>query len=111
MQVPRAVLVKQSISHPDCPGEASLNLASGAALERSPLEIISNNGGVKHVSTESELGWRPCCVFALVPLLEALILPAGATTGTTGLLEGMETKLRDGIKDSLATNKRDLNGM
>ena len=55
VQVPRDVLVKQSTSHPDCPGEASLNLASGAALERSPLEVISNNSGVKLVSSDSEL--------------------------------------------------------
>ena len=50
-----------------------------------------------------------------VPVIQFVSLgdaaAAGANTGTTGLLEGMETKLRDGIKDSLATNKRDLDGM
>ena len=54
VQVPRDVLVKQSTLHPsdpDCQGDASLNLASGAALERSPLQITPNNGGAEHVST------------------------------------------------------------
>ena len=124
VQVLRDVLVKQSTSHPDGPGEASLNLASGAALERSPLEITSNNGGVKHASTESELvkeAFSDPRFLKQVDWVEAMLrvrarvsadtAAAGASTGTTGLLEGMETKLRDGIKDSLATNKRDLGGM
>ena len=31
-----------------------------------------------------------------------------SAAGSIGLLEGMETKLRDGMKVALATNKRDL---
>ena len=95
VQVPKDVLVKQSTSHPDCPGEASLNLASGAALDLSPLEIISNNGGVKHVSTESELvkeAFSDPCFLKQVRGLEAMlrvragrcVSPGSADTAAAG---------------------------
>ena len=70
VQVPRDVLVKQSTSHPDFPGETPLNLASGAAKN------TSYNGGVKHVSTESELvkeAFSDPCFLKQVKSLELML--------------------------------------
>ena len=76
--------MKQSTSHPDLPGEATLNLASGA-------EIISNNGGVKHVSTESELvkeAFSDPCFLKQVGGLEAMLrVRARASPGSSAIAE------------------------
>ena len=63
VQSPRDVLLKQSTVHPsdpDCQGGEYLNPACGAAQDRilrvrSPSEIMSNNGGVEHVSTVQQV--------------------------------------------------------
>ena len=79
------------------------------------------------MSTESELvkeAFSDPCFLKQVRGLEAMlrvrarsspgsnaIAAAGANSGTTGLLEGKETKLRDGFRDSSESNNRDLDGM
>ena len=91
-----------------------MNLASCVAPERCPLEIISNNDVVMHMSTESELikeafsdpGFLKQVrgpeamlrVRARVSPGRADTAAAGESTGTIGLLDGNDRDVSAGIK-------------